>query len=214
VDDNGRKEIAFNDWALPGGGKLGTVQSFGRLPPATLLVDDLRRRAARAIPGGGALVTLLSPWIRSVVERIERHVILAAILEDLPYADNRVTLDRAGHPAITYRLRPYDAARIAGSRRRMRDLLSPLRPRLFKQSENNERIAHAAGTCRMGDDPSTSVVDGEERAHDLENLRIVDASVFPSAGGTNPGLTIVATARRAADRFLARNGASAARGTR
>ncbi len=63
---------------------------------------------------------------------------------------------------------------------------------------------HAFGTCRMGDDPTTSVVDAFGRAHDIENLYIADASVFPSSGGGEaPAMTIQALAVRLADRLIA-----------
>ena len=58
---------------------------------------------------------------------------------------------------------------------------------------------HVFGTCRMGNDPATSVVDGNCRSHRWKNLFVVDASVFPtSGGGEAPTLTIVAVALRAA----------------
>lgn len=58
---------------------------------------------------------------------------------------------------------------------------------------------HVFGTCRMGSDPSTSVVDGDCRSHRWKNLFVIDASVFPtSGGGEAPTLTIVAIALRAA----------------
>jgi choline dehydrogenase-like flavoprotein len=62
---------------------------------------------------------------------------------------------------------------------------------------------HFHGTCRMGDDPTRSVVDRWCRSHDVENLWIVDGSVFPTAGGYNPTLTILANAYRVADHFVA-----------
>ena len=65
--------------------------------------------------------------------------------------------------------------------------------------ENNLNFGHTCGTCRFGDDPATSVLDRDNRAHDLENLYVVDASFFPSSGGTNPSLTIAANALRAAE---------------
>ena len=74
---------------------------------------------------------------------------------------------------------------------------------LIKQAENNERIAHACGTCRFGTDPRTSVLNPENRAHGLSNLFIVDSSFFPTGAGTNPALTIAANALRMADRILA-----------
>lgn len=63
---------------------------------------------------------------------------------------------------------------------------------------------HAFGTCRMGADPATSVVDAFGRSHDIENLYIADASVFPSSGGGEaPAMTIQALALRLADRLVA-----------
>ena len=64
------------------------------------------------------------------------------------------------------------------------------------------RSAHIIGTCRMGLDPASSVVNSDCRAHDVPNLYIMDNSVFPSALSANPALTIMALSLRAADRFL------------
>jgi choline dehydrogenase-like flavoprotein len=57
---------------------------------------------------------------------------------------------------------------------------------------------HVMGTCRMGDDPGTSVVDGASRFHDVENMICADSSVFVTSAGYNPTLTLVALAHRAA----------------
>ena len=65
--------------------------------------------------------------------------------------------------------------------------------------EKNTLLAHACGTCRMGDNPKNSVVDKNGRAHDLENLFIADASIFPTSLGVNPALTIAANALRMAN---------------
>ncbi len=67
-----------------------------------------------------------------------------------------------------------------------------------------DRYAHIIGTCRMGDDPADSVVNGDGRTHDVPNLIVCDNSVFPSALSVNPALTIMALSLRTADRFLAR----------
>jgi len=61
---------------------------------------------------------------------------------------------------------------------------------------------HQAGTCRMGDDPKTSVVDKHCRVHDVENLYVVDGSVHVTNGGFNPVLTIMAIAYYASDHLL------------
>jgi len=60
-------------------------------------------------------------------------------------------------------------------------------------------VAHQAGTCRMGADPATSVVNADCRAHGLDNLYVVDTSVFPSIGAVNPALTAMANSLRVGD---------------
>jgi choline dehydrogenase-like flavoprotein len=61
---------------------------------------------------------------------------------------------------------------------------------------------HQAGTCRMGDDPKTSVVDKYCRVHDVENLFVIDGSVHVTNGGFNPALTIMAIAYYASDHMV------------
>jgi choline dehydrogenase-like flavoprotein len=62
---------------------------------------------------------------------------------------------------------------------------------------------HLLGTCRIGDDPETSVVGPDCRSHDVSNLWICDGSVFPTGGAVNPSLTIEAIATRTARLALA-----------
>jgi len=64
--------------------------------------------------------------------------------------------------------------------------------------------AHLMGGCCMGDDPQTSVVDADCRCHDVPNLYICSAAVFPTSGGGNPTETIMAIAARTADRIIER----------
>ena len=61
---------------------------------------------------------------------------------------------------------------------------------------------HQAGTCRMGNDPRTSVVDRTCRVHDVENLFIADGSVHVTNGGFNPVLTIMANAYRVGEHIV------------
>jgi choline dehydrogenase-like flavoprotein len=63
--------------------------------------------------------------------------------------------------------------------------------------------AHAMGTCRMGDDPRTSVVNSFGQAHDIRNLFVCDTSVFVTSAGVNPTLTALAIASRGADYMIA-----------
>jgi choline dehydrogenase-like flavoprotein len=61
----------------------------------------------------------------------------------------------------------------------------------------------------MGDDAATSVVNTDCRAHELDNLYVVDTSVFPSIGAVNPALTAMANSLRVGDHLLERMGAKA-----
>ena len=56
--------------------------------------------------------------------------------------------------------------------------------------------AHQAGTCRFGTDPASSALDVNCKAHELDNLYVVDTSFFPSIGAVNPALTAMANALR------------------
>ena len=67
-------------------------------------------------------------------------------------------------------------------------------------------VAHQSGTCRFGTDPKTSVLDTNCKAHELDNLYVVDTSFFPSIGAVNPALTAMANALRVGDHLLARLG--------
>jgi choline dehydrogenase-like flavoprotein len=129
---------------------------------------------------------------------------LAAIMEDLPLADNRVvpadpfTTGARQRVRMHYRLSAYDLERGATFHRLLMQALKPLKPHVLNLRKSNGAIAHACGTCRFGTDPATSVLDADNRAHGLDNLYVVDASFFPSSSGTNPALTIAANALRVA----------------
>jgi choline dehydrogenase-like flavoprotein len=60
-------------------------------------------------------------------------------------------------------------------------------------------VGHLMGTCRMGDDPATSVTDDTGRTHDHPNLYLAGSSLFPTTGTANPTLTLAALALRTAD---------------
>lgn len=198
--DNSRKELAFNDLYVREG--LGSVQSFGRLPPPQMILADMKRElrssaASWVVP----LLSVAGPFIRPVLRSMfADSLILAATLPDSAHPDNRVgpALDSGLGVRLTYRPRPEDLVRLRRFRERMREILHGLRWRRLAQAENNERIAHVCGTCRFGNDPQNSVLDRWNKAHDLANLHVVDASFFPSSGGTNPSLTIAANALRVA----------------
>ena len=66
--------------------------------------------------------------------------------------------------------------------------------------------AHQTGTVRFGTDPATSVLDTDCKAHEVDNLYVVDTSFFPSIGAVNPALTAMANALRVGDHLLSRLG--------
>ncbi len=195
-----RKQIAFNDFYLTGNGKLGSVQSFGMLPPLPMIMDSLRQDFANAAPWLAPLFPALRPVLaRAVHAMISGKAAFAGILEDLPYLENRVETDSEGKGKLYYRLSDYDKKRLKTFRREIQTALAPWPVKRLDQAGNNERIAHVCGTCRFGNDPDTSVLNRWNQAHELDNLYIADASFFPSSGGINPALTIAANALRIAD---------------
>ena len=121
--------------------------------------------------------------------------------EDLADPGNRVTLEKSGQVRISYTPNNVEAhSRLVHKLKDMVGRLLPLGLKLDKRMPI-EATAHQCGTLRMGDDPKQSVVDASCRAHEVDNLYVADASVFPSSAAVNPGLTIMANALRVADRI-------------
>lgn len=195
------KEIGLSDFYQTADGKLGSLQSFGLLPPAPILAATLAKDVADAAPWASPLLALVRPLLPALLSRLfARGVLLAAIMEDLPAPGNRVV---AGPPlAIEYRPQAEDMRRLDAFRQHVRRVLKPYRVLSLHQAEKNSMLAHVCGTCRFGNDPASSVLNPENRAHGLSNLYVVDSSFFPSSGGTNPALTIAANALRVADHLL------------
>ncbi|MCV7347640.1 GMC oxidoreductase [Mycolicibacterium rhodesiae] len=191
------KEIGLNDFYFYQGHKYGTVQSFGAIPPMEWVIN-------RPGPGPKAL-RLASPAVRRVYEKFfTGGVILAAMMEDLPYADNRVLVP--DHPGtdgrqrirMHYRLRAGELQRHKDFLRLFKDMLKPFPTRGLGSGKDNTNMGHVCGTCRFGDDPETSVLNTDNRAHEVDNLYVVDTSFFPSSAGLNPSLTVAANALRVA----------------
>jgi choline dehydrogenase-like flavoprotein len=146
--------------------------------------------------------------------------------EDLPDPGNRVTLDRDGGIVLSYT--PNNTAAHDQLQARLRRLVSSQRRcsvhgddchvGLFGRSLFvGQRIplagvAHQCGTIRFGHDPATSALDVHCRAHDVDNLYVVDGSFFPSSGAVNPALTIMANALRVGDHLAERLGAASTAG--
>jgi choline dehydrogenase-like flavoprotein len=143
-------------------------------------------------------------WIGATVHAEKTY--FATVLDDLPYADNGIrAADSSGdHIAYSYTVRDelrQRAGRLVDAFSRA--IRSRCSVQVFGHTGQLNR-GHACGTIRFGNDPRTSVLDATNRAHEVENLYVVDASFFPTSGGINPGLTIAANALRVADIISAR----------
>jgi len=193
-----QKTLAVNDfyfgsreWEHP----MGHISFVGKTDGTTLAAG-----APRLVPG-------------MTLDAMARHSLdFWLTSEDLPDPQNRVTLDREG--GIVLRYRPNNEE---GHRRLTRTL-----KRLVRDADGHEHllplnlnvgqriplagVAHQNGTIRFGDDPRTSALDRDCKAHELDNLYVVDASFFPSCGAVNPALTVMANALRVGDHLLERLG--------
>ena len=182
-----QKTVAINDYYFGGPGTpypLGHIQSQGRTHGimAKVVGDTL-------IPG--IPLRAYDAWV-------SRGVDWLAMSEDLPHADNRVTVDRAGRIQLHYRPNNLSAhRRLVGETRRMLRRLGFWK--VMTHSHKSRNTTHQCGTLCFGTDPATSVLDPWCRAYDVENLFVVDASFFPSSAAVNPALTIIAQALRVAD---------------
>jgi choline dehydrogenase-like flavoprotein len=140
--------------------------------------------------------------------------------EDLPDPENRVTLDRSGNIVLSYRPNNEEGHKrlTAKLKELMKNQTScpvhglDCHQGLFARSlYTGARIplagvAHQNGTIRFGVDPKTSALDATCKAHDVDNLYVVDGSFFPSSGAVNPALTIMANALRVGDHLIERMG--------
>jgi len=203
-----QKTLSVNDfyfgepeWPYP----MGHISFVGKLDGETL------KAGAPAIAPGWTLDAMarhsLDFWLTS---------------EDLPNPENRVTLDARGQIVLSYQ---------PGNDEGHRRLIAKLKWMMQQQAECpihghacheglfardlfvGQRIplagvAHQVGTVRFGTDPTTSALNENCRAHDVDNLYVVDGSFFVSSGAVNPGLTIMANALRVGDHLLARLGAA------
>ena len=146
------------------------------------------------------------------LEDIARHgVDFWMSSEDLPRPDSRVTIERDGTVRLSL---PTDnnTEGLARMRHKFDSMLANLgfhskshqRGVYLHEGMNVAATAHQAGTARFGTDPQTSVLDVNCKAHELDNLYVVDSSFFASIGAVNPTLTIIANALRVGDHLLER----------
>ena len=154
-------------------------------------------------------------WGQPLKDYLKRYPHLGALIaigEDLPRPGNRVDLDPTHRdaqgfplPRITHQSHPNDLALAAYFEARMKEIATAagaVKAWGYDFSRAKGSTGHLMGTCRMGDDPQTSVVDRYGRSHEVPNLTIPDASCFPTSGGYNPTLTIFANADRIATHFI------------
>jgi len=161
--------------------------------------------------GYAPLETFLMPgWS---MDKIAEHALDFWISsEDLPDPDNRVTVDAEGRIHLSYTPNNQSASNHLVKR------LTAMLDRLYLRNHLVERqiyikstmtiaaVGHQAGTCRFGSDPATSVLDLHCRAHELDNLYVVDTSFMPTIGAVNPSLTAIANALRVAEHLRGRFG--------
>jgi choline dehydrogenase-like flavoprotein len=199
-----QKTLALNDFYFDGPDfefPLGNIQMVGKSQAPMFRGEK---------PGE----TKLAPnW---TLERIARHAIdFWLSTEDLPVAENRVTVDRDRKLTLNYRpTNDEPKKRLLHQLRSMLGSLDMNEGHLFHRFAymRNEipvaGCAHQAGSCRFGVDPADSVLNTDCRAHEVDNLYVVDTSFFPSISAVNPALTAMANALRVGDHLLERLGAS------
>jgi choline dehydrogenase-like flavoprotein len=140
--------------------------------------------------------------------------------EDLPAPTNRVTLDAKGGIVLSYT--PNNEEGHVRLTAKLKELMRKQRRCTVHGHECHQGlfarnlfvgqriplagVAHQVGTVRFGTDPRTSALDVNCKAHDVDNLYVVDGSFFVSSGAVNPALTIMANAIRIGDRLLDRLG--------
>ena len=178
------------------------------------------KSSAEMYRGEKPLQTRLAP--ERTLEEVARHAVdFWLSTEDLPDAENRVTLRPDGRVQLRYT--PNNQEPKQRLLHELQSLLGHLgmqqhhlipRHAYLKNDIPVAGCAHQAGTCRFGTDPATSVLNADCRAHEVDNLYVVDTSFFPSIGAVNPALTAMANALRVGDHLLERMGRPRARGSR
>jgi choline dehydrogenase-like flavoprotein len=165
---------------------------------------------AEAMRGEEPELTWFAPeW--GLADTAEHSVDFWLTTEDLPVPENRVTTDRDGNIHMAYTMtNDEEAKRLYGELKKILNHTGLAAHHVFRKNFYMDMAiplagcAHQAGTCRFGTDPGTSVLDTDCKAHELDNLYVVDTSFFPSIGAVNPGLTAMANALRVGDHIQQR----------
>ncbi len=195
-----QKTLGLNDFYFGADGveyPLGNIQMIGKSQPQMFRGEKPRE-------------TRLAPeW---TLDRMALHAVdFWLSTEDLPRPENRVTLDGDGNVRLAYT--PTNDVPKQQLYDKLRSLLDQIgmhphhligRHAYMKNDIPVAGCAHQAGTCRFGSDRATSVLDVNCKAHELDNLYVVDTSFFPSIGAVNPALTAMANALRVGDHLLER----------
>ena len=197
-----QKTLALNDFYFGMEGfsfPMGNIQMIGKTLAGMYRAEK-------------PLLTALAP--ERTLEWVARHAVdFWLTTEDLPDPNNRVTVDENGQIILAYT--PNNQVPMRKLYEKLQAMLSELGLRPEHLVARNLYMhndiplagcAHQAGTCRFGDDPATSVLDRNCKAHELDNLYVVDTSFFVSIGAVNPSLTAIANALRVGDHLLARFG--------
>jgi choline dehydrogenase-like flavoprotein len=168
---------------------------------------------------GGFLEQNPAPWGQGhhdgFDQRFDRSFFVAIQTEDIPDADNRVTLDpevtdSSGLPAAhtSYRLHDNDRRALEFGAERLRELADGIGAEVSGPGLEpyNPPGWHLMGANRMGSDPTNSVTDGRHRAWGVDNLIICDVGSMTTGGAVNPAATVGALALRCADQLVAEQG--------
>ncbi len=195
-----QKTLGLNDFYFAGGGRewpLGNIQMIGKSTWA-------------AMKGEEPKLTKLAP--KFALEEVARHAVdFWLTTEDVPKPDNRVTVDAGGNVHLAYK--QTNDAEADGLYAELRKIMNHVGLAAYHLLQKNfymhlaipiAGVAHQAGSCRFGADPATSVLDVNCRAHEVDNLYVVDTSFMPSIGAVNPALTAMANAIRVGEHLRQR----------
>ena len=200
------KTISLRDLYFHNGKSLGSFQSTGLSVEYGNVIYALKMRFDRS---RWSWFKPIRPFLRIPAYLasffLGTATVFATIMEDKPYAKNRVVADTKEPSGMRFEYTVHKELRerIQLFRKTLKSRLAPHRL-LFLGEEVNLNYGHPCGTCRMGKEPSTSVLDENCKAHEVANLYVVDASFMPTSGGANPSLTIAANALRVADHINVR----------
>ncbi len=173
-------------------------------------IQMIGKSNAEAMRGEQPEKTMFAPnWTLSDVA--EHAVDFWLTTEDLPVPENRVTTDKDGNVHLAYTsTNDEEADRLYAELKKILNHVGMAAHHVLRKNFYMSMdvpvagVAHQAGTCRFGSDPATSVLDANCKAHELDNLYVVDTSFFPSIGAVNPALTAMANAIRVGEHLLSR----------